>query len=109
MFYVIDGLLDVSMPSPEDTSSSASKGKDVSDRDKEREKERGRNRTSRPERPSTQSRYSGYFPSTSSSSAQNQSFRGPVRDGESSTPKTEKKQKHLFTVKPGGIAGYLGK
>lgn len=107
MFYVIDGLLDVSMPSPEDSSSSASKGKGVGDRDrdrdKEKEKERGRNRATRQERTSGQSRYSGYFPSTSSS-VQDQSFRGPV-DGES----TSKKQKHLFTVKPGGIAGYLGK
>lgn len=88
LFYVIDGLLDVSMPS-EDLKDSQ-KGKEV---DRKRDKNRRRGSTEGGRQASLQSRYSGYFDSTSFI----QSLRGSTKN-----------QKHLFTVRPGGIAGYLG-
>lgn len=76
LFYVIDGLLDVSMPSEE------------SPEEKERS-DSFNSFCSKPSRPS---------------------FSGPFEKEHASrfTHKATKSHKHLFTVKPGGIAGYLG-
>lgn len=75
LFYVIDGLLDVSMPSDEQS------------KDKEK-------------------------PESTKTSAPGKSVRprpdGFLGSGTSGTDKPMKSHKHLFTVRPGGIAGYLG-
>jgi lysophospholipid hydrolase len=78
LFYVIDGLLDVSMPSDD-----PGKTKDKSETTKS---SAGTKPT-----PFSQSRLDGI--SNNSTSV---------------PPKPIKSHKHLFTVKPGGIAGYLG-
>lgn len=73
---MIDGLLDVSMPSDETS--------------KEKEKERAESLKSYESKSPHRSSGVNFYLDNSSNSKQ------------------QKGHKHLFTVKPGGIAGYLG-
>lgn len=95
LFYVIDGFLDVSLPLEE------------SSNDASRAKERAGSTASKPSTSTSKTR-----PNIKSTvSVSGSSSRGAKR---SETGKSRASQpaaaegRHLFTVKPGGIAGYLG-
>lgn len=98
LFYVIDGFLDVSLPQDEPVNE---------DEQPSRSKERPSSTSSKPSSSSNkphQKAKPSFSASGSSSrggrrteSAKSRGGQGPSSEG-----------KHLFTVKPGGIAGYLG-
>ena len=90
LFYVIDGILDISLPLYEHKVE----------------------KTSASEKEETSQTHTS--PSTSSSSSLNgkpqPARRESVSGGERSHPTSPgRKSRHLFTVKPGGIAGYMGR
>lgn len=97
LFYVIDGFLDVSLPSE----------KAESDDNVPRAGERSTSTASRPSE--SQSKTRPMLKSTFSASST--STRAPKRSEQSKSRGNQPnvtEGRHLFTVKPGGIAGYLG-
>ena len=92
LFYVIDGILDISLPLDKDTQKNSGDRPDASRVPK----------TPRPTTPGVKK------PATMSGTGRHQSTANGNRSANTTNNGPSGKRRHLFTVKPGGIAGYMG-